>query len=89
MVIRVVRQQWPVGQGCFASGSIATEDRSFVYVYDCGSDNQGVLRQAISNLKPQDDLIDAFFISHFDSDHVNGVDYLCSACRGRGSGLKR
>lgn len=80
MGIKVVRQQWPVGQGCFASGSISAADKSFVYVYDCGSETQSAIRQSIQSLHPKDDLIDALFISHLDSDHVSGIDYLCSSC---------
>ncbi|MHC4454522.1 MAG: MBL fold metallo-hydrolase, partial [Planctomycetota bacterium] len=80
MNINVIRQQWPIGQGCFANGSISTDNRTFTYVYDCGSNNLNPLRQSIRQLDPNNNLIDALFISHLDSDHVNGIDFLCSSC---------
>lgn len=80
MNINVIRQQWPIGQGCFASGSISVDNKTFTYVYDCGSNNSNPLRQSIRSFKPKNDLIDALFISHLDSDHVNGIDFLCASC---------
>jgi len=74
--LRVKRVQWAVGQGGFASGSIESEGQYFEYVYDCGSNNSGPLKDSISSLRPKGKKIDALFISHLDSDHVNGIEHL-------------
>lgn len=55
------------------------ENKSFVAVYDCGSDNKKELAQAIEKLDV--DKIDVLFISHFDDDHVNGISKLCEQCK--------
>ncbi|MCC6448916.1 MAG: MBL fold metallo-hydrolase, partial [Chitinophagaceae bacterium] len=72
----------PVGQGAFYTEVIEFgNDEKFVMVYDCGSLNYKNLEISIDNFiktieeqKP----IDILFISHFDKDHVNGIEYLLS-----------
>lgn len=76
------RQQWPVGHGFFHSGSITIPDQTFRYVYDCGSKGRGcpnILKQQIKNyiggtfagLDRKE--IDLLVLSHFHTDHINGV----------------
>jgi hypothetical protein len=79
MSFRVTRRQWPVGQGCFSTGTISTDDMYYEYVYDCGSFNFAKLRTCIKNYHPNNKVIDAVFLSHLDSDHVNGMDSLCGS----------
>lgn len=72
-----------VGQGLMCSGEVSDESGSslLTYVYDCGSleANRGaVLRResdASVGLRRE---IDVMYISHFDEDHVNGVEILAS-----------
>ena len=81
--MHVTRYQWPVGQGCFATGTIKLDvsgpkTKTLQYVYDCGARNQTNLRQAIQAYVSEVDNVDALFVSHLDSDHVSGLDDLLS-----------
>jgi hypothetical protein len=76
----------PIGQGCFYSGNIKVNDTNlFRFVYDCGSITKGGhLEKAISAYKSSfstGDKLDLLIISHFDQDHVNGVDKLLNGIR--------
>ena len=68
---------WNVGQGLFSSGCILREDEAvFHWVYDCGTlSGLELIKSAISkyndSVKKSD--IDLLVLSHFDSDHINGV----------------
>jgi beta-lactamase superfamily II metal-dependent hydrolase len=69
----------PVGQGAFYSEVHRLEDgREFIVVYDCGTNTADVKsrlkKEVHSALKTED--VDILFISHFDADHVNGIQYL-------------
>jgi glyoxylase-like metal-dependent hydrolase (beta-lactamase superfamily II) len=81
----VTREQFTVGQGCFHAGTIGLGRRigmtstPFHYVYDCGSGNTRALLQAIDLYRRQSSSIDARFVSHFDDDHVCGLDRLLAA----------
>ncbi len=84
--MQITRIQYPIGQGCFHVGSIrsegATEDsHAFHYVYDCGSDDQNALGEAIVSYKNKTSRVDALFVSHLDRDHVNGIDQLLGAVK--------
>src|SRR5215218_7442471 len=79
--MRVRREQLPVGQGCFATGTIdarnvTNNETRLHYVYDCGARNRACLREVISNYKDGAGRLDALFVSHFDDDHVSGLDLL-------------
>jgi hypothetical protein len=83
MNINAIQKQWPVGQGGFATGEITFGDNPVTklsYVYDCGSDTLTPLREAISDFAVDREVIDIAFLSHLDSDHVNGVDMLLGKC---------
>lgn len=45
-------------------------------VYDCGSRSTSVLHREIDGVFNAEDNIDLLFISHFHSDHINGIEYL-------------
>lgn len=72
----------PVGHGTFHTGiaQYSGEPCALSWVYDCGSKRRSTLDSAIQSLsqtpfgaKRQ---IDLLVISHFDDDHVNGVESL-------------
>ena len=75
---------YPVGQGLFASGHLATEHgrRSvFNWVYDCGTKSSRnlitesieVLDMHLSHGRNEVQKIELMALSHFDADHINGV----------------
>ncbi len=76
---------WAVGQGGFASGVLKDVNKQhvFSYVYDCGSDQTTVLGREIGHAHQQCDRLNTVFLSHLDSDHVNGFDRLCGAFKGQ------
>lgn len=65
---------YPVGQGCFYSERITTDNDEKTIVYDCGSINTEHLQNEII----QSDLaqIDYLVLSHFHRDHINGIEKL-------------
>lgn len=67
--------QHPVGQGGMFSGELKSGKNVLRWVYDCGSNQQDRLKEEISYIADQGS-IDLLFLSHLDSDHVNGVDRL-------------
>ena len=66
-----------VGQALFA-----VERRGkYTIVYDCGGESKHVVAYAVPNLLKKGELIDILFISHYDRDHINGIEYLLRHCR--------
>lgn len=72
----------PVGQGLFYTGKIG---QAFNLVYDCGRGNHSTVGAdsdfalLISNYKRHElinDTIDMLVVSHFDSDHANGLFFI-------------
>lgn len=67
----------PIGQGAFYIEKFnLTSSKKINIVFDCGSTSIHTLEQKIKDLFHQEETIDAVFISHFDSDHFNGLKYL-------------
>lgn len=73
----------PVGHGAFYTEDFSPlpAGRAFRVVYDCGSDTLSPydFRNIIANISQQNGYlleVDLLFISHFDNDHINGIDYL-------------
>lgn len=68
----------PVGQGLFSSGEVSVSGLpDFNYIYDCGtSSKQDLLDAAIINYQRNIDAIDMVVISHFDKDHISGLEKL-------------
>lgn len=71
-------------------------DSTIRVVYDCGSGQRATPRRALKNEVdrmvyglPEDSSIDLLAISHFDFDHVNGLDMLSSALQNKGVTVKR
>ena len=79
----VSRYQFPVGQGCFHAGTIGThsDTAEMHYVYDCGSQQQRPLQNAIDLHKAKTSFVQALFVSHLDSDHVFGLDRLLAGVK--------
>lgn len=67
--------QHPVGQGGLFSGQLQAGSSVLRWIYDCGSNQQDRLSEEILSVADQG-VIDLMFLSHLDSDHVNGVDRL-------------
>lgn len=64
-----------VGQGLFHTGKIGY----FNFVYDCGSMKKDNVHEAVKKYKIndlKDKVIDVLVISHFDKDHINGLERL-------------
>ena len=81
-IIYLKRTFHPVGQGAFFTEQFFdAEMHKVLYnvVYDCGSRSAGIktqLERDIRNCFHDRKHIDVLFLSHFDDDHVNKVDYL-------------
>ncbi len=81
----VIRQH-PVGHGGFHTGIIGETASAFTWVYDCGAlrkSGKKALRKAVAEFASARSAesrrkVDLLFISHFDSDHVSGLDELIS-----------
>ena len=69
----------PVGQGAFFTEHIMSSQNRIHIIYDCGSMSRKRINDEIidfSNINFKGDHIACIFISHFDMDHVNGLDKL-------------
>jgi hypothetical protein len=70
-----------VGQGAFYTESFIGEEEIHV-VYDCGSSTSPkIIESTIERVFVNDEEIAAVFISHFDEDHINGLEYLLKYCK--------
>ena len=80
---KMIRTFHPVGQGAFYTEEFFLESKKkFTVVYDCGSLPskkvvEDEIESAFGNVKGGiKENIDAVFISHFHSDHINGLEKL-------------
>jgi len=80
MQLRIV--QHAVGQGGLHCGELTLGQKPLRWVYDCGSNQADALKREIASIARGGD-IDLLFLSHLDSDHVNGIDLLLSQVRVR------
>lgn len=76
----VTMTQHPVGQGGLMSGLLECHGGSLRWAYDCGSNQTEALNREIAIFAAQGDL-QLLFLSHLDSDHVNGIDSLLAKVR--------
>lgn len=81
--MRHTRIFFPVGHGAFFVEKLDNGgDSPFIVVYDCGDSANGTLVQKYAQQEfgktevGYREKIDILFISHFDSDHINGLKYL-------------
>lgn len=82
MSIQMVRTFHPVGQGAYYTEQFLRGGRPvFTMAYDCGSTSltSEELARVVRTSLPKGTEVDAVFISHFDSDHVNGLPEMLSA----------
>jgi len=78
------RRFLPIGQGAFYleqffnhSDHISEGDNRINVVYDCGSlSGINLLHKQIENCFNHGEKIHALFLSHFDEDHVNGLEHM-------------
>lgn len=82
----MIRSFNPVGQGAFYTEKFLTHGYEYNFVFDCGSNtcinkSSGMgkyLEIEIDGVFNKGEEIEAVFISHCDSDHINGLDKLLS-----------
>jgi hypothetical protein len=60
------------------SGLLTIPGGRFHWVYDCGSNQKDALTREIAKVVAVGD-VDCLFLSHLDSDHVNGIDQLLAS----------
>lgn len=75
--MQVTMAQRAVGQGGLFAGELNVGAKPFRWIYDCGSNQSDALQREIGAVAEGGD-VDLLFLSHFDSDHVGGVDRLLS-----------
>lgn len=73
--MKVTLTQHPVGQGGMMSGMLQIPGGKLHWVYDCGSNQTEALKREIGHVASRGP-VDCLFLSHLDSDHVNGIDFL-------------
>jgi len=80
----VIRTIHPVGQGAFYTEKFYNEgedNAEHTVVFDCGSKTKiggakkVCIERIVNNSLDSDQRIDILFISHFDTDHVNGITH--------------
>ncbi len=78
----VIRTIHSVGQGAFYTEEFFDNDhnRTNTVVFDCGSETKigqsNCIKKMVNGAFREKQCIDIFFISHFDKDHVNGIEEL-------------
>lgn len=77
-MVEAILTQHPVGQGGMMSGLLTIPGGRLHWVYDCGSNQKDALAREIANIVAVGD-VDCLFLSHLDSDHVNGIDQLLAS----------
>ncbi|WP_374035790.1 hypothetical protein ACES2I_08895 [Bdellovibrio bacteriovorus] len=73
--MKVEHRYFAVGQGLFLAGSLYCDSRKLHWIYDCGTSSSAhYLNREIKAYRNfnRSSLVNIFFLSHFDSDHING-----------------
>lgn len=70
--MEVTRTFYKTGQALFAVERITCHNQQRTIVYDCGGNNVNEVKRAINAIKGVT-VIDAVFISHYHTDHINGL----------------
>ncbi len=83
--LTVTQKFHSVGNGTFKSGCVVRQDtrEAFLWVYDCGSTSMTTLNRVLGAITRRGwpESIDMLVLSHFDNDHVNGVEEILRHCR--------
>lgn len=78
--MKVIRHIHPIGQGAFYTERFVDDDNTtlanIVYDCGCGTNISSQAKKMIATSFSKNDVIDILFISHFDSDHINGIKIL-------------
>lgn len=61
-----------VGQALFA----VERHCEHTIVFDCGGEDQPIVKKAVNHVFRKGEIIDILFISHYDRDHINGIQFL-------------
>ena len=71
-----------VGHGGFSKEWFTDKEGNvlFTIVYDCGSYRKTEVQEKIKKNTQENEIIDILFLSHFDRDHINGVEDLLDRC---------
>ncbi len=77
----VTRTIHPIGHGAFYTEQIEYNGSKCHIVYDCGSKRKEMLKDEIDRTFRVGEEILAVFISHLDTDHVNGLEHLLNRCK--------
>ena len=73
----VTMTQHPVGQGGLFYGTLHHGDGKFKWIYDCGSKDAAARDREIDKISELcNGTINAFYLSHFHYDHMNGINRL-------------
>ena len=89
--MKLIRTFHPVGHGAFYTERFFDGSGKCIFtaVFDCGcfeAAKKGVnhhlnhINTTIQNTFNANDVIDVLFISHFHTDHINGIDFLLKHC---------
>lgn len=89
--MKLIRTFHPVGHGAFYTERFYDGSGKCIFtaVFDCGcfeAAKKGVnhhlnhINTTIQNTFNANDVIDVLFISHFHTDHINGIDFLLKHC---------
>ena len=65
-----------VGQALFA----IEEHNGKTIVYDCGGEHPLIVNAVLPYVLDKNSVIEILFISHYDKDHINGIQYLIRHC---------
>ena len=74
--IKIKRFFYPIGHGGFYAEKHKIGSNRFTIVYDCGSKSYVKANAIIEIAFKEKEVIDILFISHFDADHVNKINFL-------------
>ena len=72
-MLTMTRTFHPVGHGAFYTEEFLAESTKYTMVYDCGGTK---IKDKIDRAFKKGQDIDIVFISHFHTDHINGLEYL-------------
>jgi len=75
-MLTMTRTFHPVGHGAFYTEEFVAEGTKYTMVYDCGRTKIKEINGKIDSAFRKGQNIDIVFISHFHTDHINGLKYL-------------
>ena len=67
--MEITRTFYYVGNALFTKEKLTIGSKSYTIMYDCGSTNEDLIKEAISDTEE----IDVIFLSHYHADHIKGL----------------